>query len=312
MRKAEVLNRIELRQSTLKDYLHCPLMFRFRHIQKLDPVFRHPAALHGSTLHRLIWLLHREDWELDVTTRYVHIFEHLESGDPREAHIPVRWKQNREKELGSYVQNAVELLNGYRNSYHNQLATILFAESRFHVKLAGHWFSGTIDQVRKNPDGRIELIDFKSSAQRPSHVSVLNDWQLGLYTYALRYGELELDDIWVKPKLIADYSSLYMLRGHQLRKRNTTNGRQGDEMYAPLIRTSRFNSSEKGRIPADLKHFRQETTHLVQSLSWDWPFPNPSACSFCGYIDNCLARHDGLSQDQIGQARERLETLELL
>ncbi len=46
MTKSEIAKSIELRQSTIKDYLLCPMMFKYRHIEKLKPSFRNLAAHH--------------------------------------------------------------------------------------------------------------------------------------------------------------------------------------------------------------------------------------------------------------------------
>ena len=64
-KKKEILSQIELRQSTIKDYLSCPLMFKFKHLEGIKPSYRHPAALHGSTLHEAIHLFHSDFTELD-------------------------------------------------------------------------------------------------------------------------------------------------------------------------------------------------------------------------------------------------------
>ena len=153
MTKSEIAKSIELRQSTIKDYLLCPLMFKYRHIEKLKPSYRNPAALHGSTLHKLIEWIHTVNWNLEVSKFYKEVFSYFEYCKLEEKDIPVFWKNGREVELAAYEKNAIEILDGYHKRPENQHAKVLYSETIFRVKIAGYMFTGTIDQVRENEDG---------------------------------------------------------------------------------------------------------------------------------------------------------------
>jgi RecB family exonuclease len=296
MTKNEIAKTIELRQSTIKDYLLCPMMFKYRHIEKLKPSFRNPAALHGSTLHKLIEWIHMINWELDVSKFYKEVISYFEYCKPEEKDIPVFWKTNRETELSAYEKNAIEILDGYRKRPENQKAKVLYSETEFQVKIAGYLFTGTIDQVRENADGTIELIDFKSGKQMPSVAFLHNDWQLNLYLYAIRFGELKVNNEWVRPKLQPTYSSWYFLRGHEIRKRNTVNGKVGEEKGNALIRTQKS-------MP-ELKQFRKDLSNLLKSMLKSWQYPNPNACSFCSYAEVCIKRHKDISADLVDEAKK--------
>jgi putative RecB family exonuclease len=302
MRKNEIASTIELRQSTIKDFLLCPLMFKYRHIEKIAPAFRNPAALHGSTLHKLLELIHTVNFNLDVSKFCKEIFSYFEFSKPDESSIPVFWKTNRETELAAYEKNALEILDGYRKRPENQDAKVLYSETEFRVKIAGYIFTGTLDQVRENSDGTIELIDFKSSKQMPSVAFLHNDWQLNLYLYAIRFGELKVHDQWIKPKLMPTYSSWYFLRGHEIRKRTTMNGKAGEEKGNALIRT------QKGMH--ELKQFRQDLSNLLKSMLKSWHYPNPNACSFCSYSEMCIKRHKDISADLVEEAKKLLKETE--
>ena len=302
MRKNEIAKTIELRQSTIKDFLLCPLMFKYRHIEKLKPSYRNPAALHGSTLHKLIEWIHTVNWNLDVSKFYREVFSHFECVKPDESQIPVFWKTNRETELAAYEKNAIEILDGYRKRPENQSAKVLYSETKFRVKISGYMFTGTIDQVRENQDSTIELLDFKSGKQMPSVAYLHNDWQLNLYLYALRFGELKVNNDWVRLKLQPRYSSWYFLRGHEVRKRTTVNGPAGEEKGTALIRT------QKG-LP-ELKQFRLDLSNLLKSMLKSWHFPNPNACSFCSYSEICIKRHQDISSKLVQEAKELLKETE--
>ena len=275
MTKNEILNSIELRQSTIKDFLNCPFMFRFKHIEQIPESFRCSSALHGTSLHKVIHRLHTEDWELPLRKAYMDALEEAVG----ESDITVNWKETPDK----YCDNAIEILRGYKENPLNSEVEILFSETKFRVKIHGHLFTGTIDQVRRNPDGTTELLDLKSSKQRPSISFLLNDWQLRLYSYALVKGEVQQSNgLWVKPQLNVDYASWYFLRAHELRKRTTSNGKAGEQKGEPLIQTIRRTD--------DLKLFKLELKALLNSMLRDWHYPNPNACVFCHYTSYCHGR----------------------
>ncbi|MCP3685013.1 MAG: PD-(D/E)XK nuclease family protein [bacterium] len=300
MTKSEILQSIELRQSTIKDYLNCPLMFRFKHIDKINPEHRHPAALHGSTLHKLIYMIHDGNWDMDVAEYYREIFEEFEFNE--DSDVPVKWNE-REKELAAFEVNAVEILEGYRRLKDNHDAQVLYSEQQFRVKIGGYHFTGTIDQVRKNSDDTIELIDFKSGKQRPALTSVQQDWQLNLYAYALEYGEFLVADKWIKPKLHPDYCSIYFLRAHELRKRTTSNGSKGDEKGDPFIRICKSED--------ELKAFRKQMRNLLKSMLKDWHYPNPNHCNICSFTTHCRERNDNLSPELASEALKQLEEIKM-
>jgi hypothetical protein len=150
--KAEILSLIELRQSTIKDWLSCPLMFRFRHVLKLDPSYRSLAALHGSTLHLSIHRLHLDGFEQDLEMLYNQArAEILEL----ESHIPIRWKTNEMADLASLRKHGKELLKGYVGNPDNYECKLVYSELGFRLRIDGLELTGTLDQLRQNPDGSL-------------------------------------------------------------------------------------------------------------------------------------------------------------
>jgi RecB family exonuclease len=288
--KQDILDSIELRQSTIKDWLFCSRMFHLKHIEGLQENYRHSAMVHGSVIHKIIDIFHKGFWHIDLRTAYLEIFEMIGA----ESDVPVYYKED----LARLVDNAIELLEGYRNKPINREAEVLYSEVPFRVKIAGHWFTGTIDQVRVNQDGTIELLDLKTSKQRPSVAFLHNDWQLNLYTYALYYGELYEEGQWLSRKLRPTYSSWYFLRSHEIRKRTTVNGKAGQQKGEPLIR------SEKGI--EDLRRFREDMKALLKVMLKDWSFPNPQNCGMCSFAKICMDKNP-LSSKLVEQAQELLE-----
>jgi RecB family exonuclease len=302
MTKAEILETIELRQSTLKTWLSCPLMYKFRHIDKLEPAFRYPGTIHGSALHMVLRQLHEGEWNGDLQSLYTKALNHyLYASD--ESHIPVRWKGDMHKEIEKLKANAVEILENYRSKDYNKNAVVLFSEVQFRVKILGYEFSGTADQVRLNPDNSVELLDFKSSAQRPNHYAIPNDIQLTLYAYALKYGELLVDGIWVRPNMLVDSVGIYFLRAHEVYKRKVPGKEVGDEKGDPFIRTIKSIQ--------DLRAFRHEIRAQLSAMVKPWYYPNTASCAFCSYATHCVSRNDNVPVKDADMAHELLAELNM-
>ena len=302
MTKAEILETIELRQSTLKTWSSCALMYKFRFIDKLEPAFRYPATIHGSALHMVLKQLHEGEWSGDLRALYTKALNHyLYAGD--ESHIPVRWKGAMHDEMESLKSNAVEILENYRSKDYNKHAVVLFSEVQFRVKILGYEFTGTIDQVRLNPDNSVELLDFKSSAQRPNYYAVPNDIQLTLYAYALKYGELLVDGIWVKTNMLLDTVGIYFLRAHEVYKRKTGDALPGDEKGDPFIRTTKTIN--------DLRAFRHEIRSQLSAMVKPWYYPNTASCAFCSYATHCISRNDNVPVKDADMAHELLAELNM-
>ncbi len=302
MTKQEILDTIELRQSTLKTWLSCPLMYKFRHIDKLEPAFRYPGTIHGSALHMVLKQLHEGEWNGDLRSLYTKALNHyLYASD--EAHIPVRWKRDMHKEIEALKSNAVEILENYRSKDYNKKALVLFSEVQFRVKILGYLFTGTVDNVRKNVDGTISLIDFKSSKMKPNQYAIPNDLQLTLYAYALKFGELLVDDIWVKPNMMVDSVGIYFLRNHEIYKRKVPGKEIGSEKGSPFMMTKKSIQ--------DLRAFRHEIRAQLSAMVKPWYYPNTASCAFCSYATHCINRNDNVPVRDADMAHELLAELNM-
>ena len=275
-RKAEILQRIQLRQSTIKDWLSCPLMFRFRHVEGIKPTYRNVAALHGSALHGAIHQLHSQGFETNLKKLYRETFREAMTQNQE---IPIHWKKSKQADMDSLENHAVEILTGYRNWEENHLCQVLYSEVQFKVKIGGFELTGTIDQVRKNSDGELDLVDLKSGMQRPRAISLRSDWQLSLYAYALKYGRLITNGSEVRVRLSVDRTVIYHLRAHEVYKRNSRYGGQGFEKGRPFIV---FQKSAMDHL-----RFKNDLLNIIKMMTKDWPFPNPNACGFCPFQDRC-------------------------
>jgi len=296
MTRQEIREQIRLSQTVLKDYLLCPKLFEYRHLERLEPKTRSAKALNGSAIHLLMYWLHHGEWDMDVANMYMKAFGHYEfAGD--ESHIPIRWQKDRDTDLNVFISAAIEMIDGYRNREENQKSRILYQEVPFRVKIRGELFEGVIDAIRQLPDGKIELLDFKTNAMRPNEHAVKADVQINLYSFGCRWGEFKVGGEWISPHILPDYSSIYYLPAHKIRKRNGPQGEKGQEMGYPLIRTT--------KTIQDLRAFREEVSNILKSMLKPWHFRNNStACVFCQYTEECQSQNGLVSNMLAGKARD--------
>jgi DNA helicase-2/ATP-dependent DNA helicase PcrA len=86
--------------------------------------------------------------------------------------------ENRMKKEGE------EMLTKFFNEYHTPNITVLDLEKLFRLKISDKVFvSGKIDRVDQNPDGSIEIIDYKTG-KKPEEKELKDNIQLATYLMA--------------------------------------------------------------------------------------------------------------------------------
>ena len=271
-----------MRQSSLKAYLFCPRSYQLRFLEDTPPAFRNPKALFGSAIHELIRRMHADEWEMDLLEAYRQTFEMLEQGE--NAKIPIRW-QNEAKERALLEEEAVAMLTAYREKSYNRETEVLLAEAPFTLSVGKQVFTGTVDQVRRNPDGTIELVDFKTSRFAVSQAFLDVDVQMSLYAAALWRGAFRTDEGLRMLGILPDRCTWYHLRHHIPYKRKTGAFQAGDERGDPRLVTRRSE--------ADLEEFFEEAGMIAEAIGRGlFPKnPNPMHCGFCAYGGACGMAH---------------------
>jgi len=271
-----------LRQSSLKTYLFCPRSYQLRFLEDTPPQFRNSKALFGSAIHELIRQMHAGDWEMDIAGAYLQVFEDLEHGE--EGEIPIRWKEEA-KERAVFEEEALVILTGYREKSYNRDAEVLLAEAPFTLAVGKQVFTGTVDQVRKNPDGTIELVDFKTSRFAVSQSFLDVDVQMSLYAAALWRGAFRTGEGLRMLGVLPDRCTWYHLRHHIPYKRRTGTALAGDERGDPSFVTR--------RTEADLEEFFEDVRMIAEAIDRGlFPKnPNPMHCGFCAYGGACGMAH---------------------
>jgi len=272
-------------------------MFELRHLLKLPAESRNPAAVNGTIVHRLLEKLH-SDWNLDIACEYDRLLEQEEFSST-EAVIPIHWK-DREKQIAAFRRDAVDMLANYRDKDYNRNARILLSEATFLVKIGDHFYRGTIDQLRENRDGMLELVDFKTSQTPPTPLFLAADYQFSLYAWGLEQGWFLQDGKSFRFGKRPDCCTLYHLRHHIPYRRNSGDSKAGEERGDPRYTTTRTDSQ-----------FRQmlQDLHSIAEAIRRQLFPrHPSqwTCSMCRYRRHCLASTEEPDKQQLEQIKSEL------
>jgi len=144
-----------LSPSRVNDYLTCPLLYRFRVIDRL-PEAPAPAAIMGTLMHSAledIFDLPREDRTPETALElFAQAFAELQDSDPESAAAVI----DRVGAAGDLVESYFALEDPTRLEPHAR-------EFGFEAELReGFSIRGFVDRVDRAPDGRIRIVDYKT------------------------------------------------------------------------------------------------------------------------------------------------------
>lgn len=187
--------------SQLETFSQCPLKYKYRYILGLTGEPSHVLAF-GQTIHRTLRDFHRPEisgQEKEGLSSLLDIYgrQFLNEGYESSEHRERRFLQGQ------------SILENYYQAHGEILATPVFLEQRFRIRLGDTALVGSIDRVDRRADGTYEIIDYKTGEEREQK-EVDRDAQLSIYALAAA------EDLKIK----ADHLSLYFIESN---KKLTTN-----------------------------------------------------------------------------------------
>lgn len=298
-------------QSDITNYLACPLLAYFRTYLELEEPGCHPNAVTGSCLHWAIEQWHNENqplWNRDKINRFIaDLFEETVAGhDPmtllhsKGPAPPVMWEWSKDSQE-QLLDKAQECFFMYTCQPDNIEADVLHAELFFRFRYWNIDFEGSIDHIRKMPDGSLELWDFKFSAFTPHPEFLKRDVQFSIYAYALWKGTLYQLDEKSRPieesafslNLVPDRCVWYHLPYLIPYKRNSQYGDKGEIKGDPHY----YFDLPRHRIVVYMKNIRRIISQFHRGVFY-LAGKQAGACNgFCHYHDACANLVDGLPVD---------------
>ena len=235
-----------LSPSSYKAYVSCPLKFKFQKILRV-PTKSSPALDLGTAIHGVAEDIANEKAEGKQISEKQALTK-----------LQDRWIfrsfQNKDEESKS-LDRAKTMVKKYIEWEQASKNTLVGTEIAFDVKIGDVTFTGRIDRLEKNPDGKYEVIDFKSGSSKLSKNKAALDPQLNIYALAVRkmYGELPVK------------ASLHYLENNPVDYFVTEES--VDDAIGPILMMT-------GEILAE---------------NFD-PAPSHDACMFCPYTAICSAK----------------------
>ncbi|NPV59017.1 MAG: PD-(D/E)XK nuclease family protein [Actinobacteria bacterium] len=236
---------MRLSYTAISSYERCPLAYRYRYVDGIEEE-PSPHLSFGRSLHAALEWLYRRD--VPVPPSLEELQEHLLSCWSREGFED-------EEQEESFLEHAREVLTCY---YHANVADFrlpVALEERFELNMGGYILSGVIDRVDRHPDGKYEIIDYKTNRRLPELSRLREDLQLPIY-------QLACGEVWgITPSKLTFY---YLVPNQRFSTR-------------PL--------DEEG-----LARVRERIDGVAELISHGEFEPTPNRlCDWCSYRDICPA-----------------------
>lgn len=165
---------IRLSYSAITLYERCPFAYRLEYVDGLKPE-PSPYLSFGRTLHAVLqWMYDRD---VPEPPSLEEVLSRLEECWEEEGYAG-------EEEEGSFRRHAREVLTAFYRRNHRDFNLPVALEHRFEVKMDGYVLTGVIDRIDRHPDGRYEVIDYKTNRRLPPLERLRDDLQLPIYQMA--------------------------------------------------------------------------------------------------------------------------------
>jgi len=165
--------RLELSYSKVRAYLDCPWLYRLVYVDGQRPVLSPTSSL-GHSIHRTLEAYHRKKG--CSMGRLLELYD-------------VHWVRegySSSEEARQSRERGLKMLEKYWGLEQERKSAVLFMEKEFSFQLGRHKIRGIVDRVDRWPDGRYEVIDYKTYPTVWSRERLEGDLQMGLYGMGAR------------------------------------------------------------------------------------------------------------------------------
>lgn len=171
--------------SQIETFQSCPLHYKLKYIYKL-PTKASASSSFGISIHNTLKEMLKSENAKKINAKWT--LEQFRNNFVEEGYLNKKHKQEFFKKGENY------LLGFLRNGYDPKVKTILLEEKFILPLVSGQLDSqttrqlkigGTVDRVDELPDGRLEIIDYKTGASIPTQKEVDTNLQLSFYTLAI-------------------------------------------------------------------------------------------------------------------------------
>ncbi|HYC80088.1 MAG TPA: PD-(D/E)XK nuclease family protein, partial [Candidatus Binatia bacterium] len=178
--------------TSISSFLKCPLEFKYKYLYQL-PTAGNGYTSFGQTIHKSIQLFSKLVKQMN-STKQTDLFGQSPSIKPEfppleklhriyEENWIDDWYENKwDKE--KFKKRGYRLLENYYNKIVEKLIVPAETEKFFKMKLGDYKYVGVIDCFYENPDGSINIVDYKTSQKARTKLEKVDKKQLLGYQWA--------------------------------------------------------------------------------------------------------------------------------
>ena len=159
--------------SRISTFLFCPQKYKMIYIDNQHIPLNGDITF-GQTIHKTLEKYHSEKGEtLELL---------MEAYDDS-------WKNEgfeSPQQSFEYYNRGKKMLENYYDSFKQSDIEILYTEKSFDANIGKYRFIGIIDRIDRHPDGKYEVMDYKTHATAWEQERVDKDLQLSFYAYACK------------------------------------------------------------------------------------------------------------------------------
>ncbi len=180
--------------SRISSFENCPLKFKYKYVDRVEPLRGNIEAFMGSRVHETLEKLYRDkmfqrDCSIDELIKFYNQRWEKEMHEDiyvvKEEYTPENYRKMGEEYIRNYYETYKPFTDGIT----------IALEKKFFIPLdeTGYWITGIIDRLAE-VDGVYEIHDYKTSLYLPTKEEIRKDRQLPLYAIALKH-MYDADDI---------------------------------------------------------------------------------------------------------------------
>lgn len=248
-KKQPLINKEEftLSPSSIKAFEDCPLKFKFQKILRVPQ----PASI-ATDLGTVIHAVTEEMANEKARGQTIDKDKGLQKLKEKWIFRSYQNQTDENKAMG----RAEQMIDAYLKWEESTPNTLVETELPFEVKIGEITFTGRIDRLEKNPQGKFEIVDFKSGSSVKSKNKARTDPQLNIYAKAVEK---------LKGELPAKASLFYVEKDKMVEYPITAESLQ--EALEPI----------------------ENMTKEILKENFE-PTPSTQACMFCSYQSICDAK----------------------
>ncbi len=184
--------------SQIQKYEKCPYQYKLSNILRL-PKQGSPSFSFGSTMHCTLERFYKRLTEINrVNQDTLFNRPNAEKSDSSSIKVPAleelfsiyeecwikEWYKS-QKQREEYYEKGRTILSEFYKSHENKWTLPVALETEFTVRIDGNLLRGRIDRIDKMPDGRLEIVDYKTG-QGKDKITGEDKEQLLIYQIAIK------------------------------------------------------------------------------------------------------------------------------